>query len=153
MHTYQHRHLSIHYSPDLSGEVIITDQEQQASVSITGPMLKDFMQKLGYMHKDDLVDGWVVKEIDESKLPLFRFDCGRHAPWEERKHLAQGVSYCKECDKEHDEYNDMLKEKGFNWPPACPRSTSGRLIDKGGDYETTRPATIQEVLDGRAVRA
>lgn len=99
------------------------------------------------------VEGWVVKGVDESKWPMFRFKCPRgHGSWSQRKNPNLGRGICKVCEKETDEYNAMLKEKNYNWPVSFNHGLHGTIIEDGGEWETSHPATIQEVLDGEAVR-
>jgi len=96
------------------------------------------------------VEGQTVEVVDESKLPLFKFDCGRgHPHWHERKPLAQGHGWCKECRKEADEYNNILKEKGYNWPVALSHIVHGKLINKGEDAYSTRTATLADRVEGK----
>lgn len=105
----------------------------------------------GWHHEDDEVEGMVVKGIDESKFPMFRFKCPRgHGSWTEKKHPNLGRGICKVCEKETDEYNAMLKGKNYNWPVSFNHGLDGIIINKGGEWETTRPATIKDVLEGRA---
>jgi len=90
--------------------------------------------------------GGEIEVIDESKLPLFEFDCGRgHPKWTRRRYLAQGSSYCPECKNEAVEYNQMLTDKGYNWPPAITYPTKGVMIEEGGDYKSSRPETLADI--------
>ena len=108
----------------------------------------------GWHHEDDEVEGMVVKGIDESKFPMFRFKCPRgHGSWTEKKHPNIGRGICKVCEKENDEYHAMLKEKNYNWPVSFNHGLDGIIIDNGGEWETTSSATIKDVLEGRAQRA
>ena len=97
--------------------------------------------------------GWVVKGVDESKWPMFRFKCARgHGSWVERQAPNHGRSVCKVCRKESDTYNAMLREKNYNWPLSFNIGERGTIIEEAGDWETPRPATLAEVLDGQGVR-